>query len=102
MRACIVVDHVLTNGKFGFTHTTPYGLGIKFISCPYLGRMIYILFMALIARIVLLATFELNGNNIKWRVIMSTSGLLVNYFASDFHVLHIINKQENSTINKQN
>ncbi|HRK55746.1 MAG TPA: hypothetical protein PK185_17655 [Cyclobacteriaceae bacterium] len=47
--------------------------------------MISILFVALVARIVLITAFKLDGNHITCGVIMGASSLLINHFAPNFY-----------------
>lgn len=59
------------------------GLRIALVNGPGDGNMIRVFFVTGITRIVRIAAFKFDGDNIQRRMVVRTSGLVVDYFS--FH-----------------
>lgn len=79
---------VFLDRHFMFAYTAENSFGIKFIFVPYFGFMSCCFFMTKKAGIVSGATFKLNGNYIKWRMIVRATCLFINGFS--FHYNHCV------------
>ena len=86
MRALIITVLVFVDGHFLLANAAENSLCVKFIFAPHFCTMPGCFFMTIKAGIVSIATFKLNGNYIKWRMIMCATGLLVYCFP--FYFIH--------------
>ncbi len=73
--------HVLIDGKFVLALPAQNGCGIVFRYWPDLSCMISRFLMAGIARVIGVAAFEFNGDDVVSGMIMNTSGEFVNGLA---------------------
>lgn len=81
MRALIITVLVFTDGHLLPANTAQNGFGFKFIFVPHFSFMSRCFFMTIKTRIISIAAFKLNGNYIKWRMIMRATCLLINCFS---------------------
>lgn len=65
IQAGVASAHVFRNGNFTTTVTAQNGLGSKFRFAPLGSFMICTFLVAIVTGIILIATFEPDGNNIK-------------------------------------
>jgi len=91
IRALIITVLVLVNGHLLPAHAAKNSLGIKFIFTPYFGFMSGCFFMTIKAWIISIATFKLNGNYIKRRMIMGATCLIVYRFSFYFNHCALFN-----------
>lgn len=83
MRAGIVGSHVVLDAQFVSTDPTKDSLLVKFSLGPNLVFMVCFLLMTGKAGVILVATFELDRDDVQVRVPMHTSGLVVHRLAKD-------------------
>lgn len=87
-RALIITVLVLVDGHLLLANAAENSLGFKFIFVPYFGFMPGCFFMTIKAWIISIAAFKLNGDNIKWRMIMCATCLFINGFS--FYCNHCV------------
>jgi hypothetical protein len=93
MRAMIITVLVLVDGHLLLTNAAKNSLGVEFIFAPHFSTMSGCFLMAIKAGIVNIATFKLNGNYIKWRMIMCAACFFINQLT--FYFCHIENDLNN-------
>ena len=74
---------------------------MPFTVIPNLCVMIRRFFMTLIAGIIFFTAFEFYSDNINWRVIMFTTGMLIHRFAVYADLIHMGAKVENDLEKKK-
>jgi uncharacterized membrane protein len=83
----VIAIQVLLYCHFLFTYSTYDGFGGIINFLPYFHRMISGFLMTMITWIILIATFKFYGNYIQRRMIMFTTGLVINNFAFYYYAI---------------
>ena len=84
--ATMVALQVFSYGHFVVTGSAKHGLCTKFICRPGCCRVMGSFVVAINAGIIFVAAFHAYGNNIPYRVIMSTSCMFICYVAFNGYV----------------
>ena len=88
VRALIITVLVYVDGHLLPANAAKNSFGVKFIFAPYFSFMSCCFFMTIKAGIISITTFKLNGNHIKWRMIMGAACLFINGFS--FYYNHCV------------
>ena len=86
MRAMIATRKVFGYGHFVFAGAAKNSLCVEFFLRPSRSGMTGFFRVTMIARIIGIAAFEFNSNNVNRRMIMYTAGLIIHYFSFDNRV----------------
>jgi hypothetical protein len=83
----VVTIQIFVDRHFMITNTTEDRLNVKFIFLP---RFLFMscFFVALITRKIFITAFEFYGDHIQRRVVMNTTGMLINCFSPD-HMIQL-------------
>ena len=101
IRTAISWSHIFVDRQLSFTNSAKNCFYAPFILAPCLCRVISSFFIALIARIIFLTTFELYSNDVKNWVIMLATSFIIKKLSIYFDRIHFVAKVRNDLRKKK-